>query len=178
MDVLRLYDPDRALPNWSDLVQPHQFVVFSSDVASGAPTDAAGRPFPSADAVSCLVFDSLAEARRFCETRVLEVAALRLELFDARGRVDDPLIVFVNPARAASLEGSSRLIGQRKWWAIGLLAASGPLIWYDQWSSDGALVLPTFLGISMGLAGLRLLFMNMAVKEVERNRRARLHRYD
>jgi hypothetical protein len=178
MEVLRLYDPERRPPNWSDIVRPTQFVAFSSNVDSGGVTDADGAPFPSTAAATCLVFDSLAEARRFCETRVGERAAVRFEIFDARGRVEAPLVVIVSPSRAGALEGSSRTIRLRKWAAIVLLAGGPPLIWYDYWNADGALILPAFLGISMALAGLRLLFLNMAVREAERTRRKRLERYE
>ena len=40
------------------------------------------------------------------------------------------------------------------------------------------LYLPSFLGVSMIVAGLRILFMNMAVREAERTRRARLERHE
>ena len=105
-EVLRLYDPERRPANWVDIVRPTQFVVFCSDVDSGGTTDANGKPFPSPGAATCLVFDSLADTRRFCETRVAEVPALRFEVFDARGRVESPLLVIVDPARAANIDGS------------------------------------------------------------------------
>jgi hypothetical protein len=178
MDVLRLFDAERRPPNWSDIVRPTQFVVFSSDADNGASIDAEGHPFPSTADATCLVFDSLAEARRFCDARVAEVPSVRFEIFDARGRVEEPLVVIVSPSRAASLESSSRSIRLRKWAAFALLAASGPLVWYDYSTAGGSLVLPTFLGISLALAALRLLFMNMAIREAERARRERLERHE
>jgi hypothetical protein len=178
MDVLRLYDSDRRPPNWTDVVRSTQFVAFSTDVDSGSPTDADGRPFPSTAVTTCLVFDSLAEARQFCEARVAERASVLFEIFDARGRVENPLVVIVSPSRAGSLEGSSRAVRLRKRIAIVLLAGAGPLVWYDYWTANGALILPAFLGISMALAALRLLFLNMAVREAERTRRDRLARYE
>ena len=178
MEILRLFDPDRRPPNWSDIIRPGQFVGFSSDADSGGPTDADGRPFASTTAATGLVFDSLAEARQFCEARVAEIPSVRFEIFDARGRVDEPLVVIVSPSRAGALESSARSTRRRTWAAIALLAGSGPLIAYDYWTAGGALVLPTFLGISMALAAVRLLFMNLAVREVERARQARLDRLE
>jgi hypothetical protein len=178
MDVLRLYDPERRPPNWTDIVRPAMFVAFASDIDSGSPTDAAGRPFPSTTAATCLVFDTLAEARAYCTARVVEAPSVQFELFDGRGRVEAPLVVIVSPSRAAGLEGGGRPMALRKWAAIVLLAGAGPLIWYDYSTAGGALVLPTFLGISMALAALRLLFMNMAVREAERTRRKRLEGYE
>ena len=52
------------------------------------------------------------------------------------------------------------------------------LIWYDFATSRGSLVLPSFLGVSMVVAGLRILFMNMALREAERTARARLERHE
>jgi hypothetical protein len=178
MKPLRLYDSERHPPNWTDMVRPTDFVAFASDVDSGAAIDADGRPFPSTVLATCLVFDSLAEARRYCEGRVAEVASLRFEVFDARGRVDAPLLVLVHASRAATLEGNKRARVVRTWVAVALLAGAGPLVWYDYATARGSLVLPTFLGISMALAAVRLLFMSMTVQEVERARRERLGRYE
>jgi hypothetical protein len=123
------------------------------------------------------VFASLADARQYCETRVAEQPALRFDLFDARGRVEEPLLVILHPARLATREGSPRAMFRRRCAAVALIGAAGPLVWYDYWSSDGTLVLPTFLGISMALAGVRLLFMNMIIRESDRARRDRLDRH-
>jgi hypothetical protein len=177
-EVLRLYDPERRPSNWVDIVRPTQFVVFCSDVDSGGTTDANGKPFPSPGAATCLVFDSLAESRRFCETRVAEVPSLRFEVFDARGRVESPLLVIVDPARAAAIDGGARGLRLRQWAALLMIALAPVLIWYDFATSRGSLVLPSFLGVSMVVAGLRILFMNMAVREAERTRRARLERHE
>ena len=177
-EVLRLYDPERRPANWVDIVRPTQFVVFCSDVHSGGTTDANGKPFPSPGAATCLIFDTLNDARRFCETRVAEVPSLRLEVFDARGRVESPLLVIVDPARAANLDGGVRSLRLRKWAALLMIAVAPVLIWYDFATSRGSLVLPSFLGVSMVVAGLRILFMNMAVREAERTRRARLERHE
>jgi hypothetical protein len=177
MDVLRLYDPDRRPPNWSDLIDATALVAFASDADTGTPTDARGAPFEAAAAATCLVFDSLADARQYCEARVAEQPALRFDIFDARGRVEEPLLVIVHPGRSPTPEGSSRAVFWRRCAAIALIGAAGPLVWYDYWSSDGTMVLPTFLGISMAVAGLRLLFMNLILRESERARRERLDRH-
>jgi hypothetical protein len=177
MDVLRLYDPARRPPNWTEIVRPDQFVVFCSDAATGAATDADGRVTAPADA-SCLVFHTLPSARAFCEAQILRAPDLRFEIFDGRGRVEEPLIAVVGPARAVAMESSTRSIQRRTWAAVLLLACAGPLVWYDYGTSRGSLVLPTFLAVSMVLAALRLLFMNMIVRESERTRRARLKRYE
>ena len=178
MDVLRLYDPDRRPSNWSDLIDATALVAFASDADTGTPTDTNGARFESPGDATCLVFDSLADARQYCETRVAEQPALRFDIFDARGRVEEPLLVIVHRGRSATPEGSSRAMFWRRCAAIALIGAAGPLAWYDHWASDGTLVLPTFLGISMAVAGVRLLFMNLVVRESDRARRERLGRYE
>jgi hypothetical protein len=178
MIALRLYDAQRRPPNWIDMIQPHQFVAFASDQESGSPVDAEGRAFASTDDVSCLVFESLAEARAFCEERAARHETVRYEIFDARGRVDEPLLLIVSPSRAGRLEGSHRMIQLRKRIAIGLFVGAPPLIYYDYHLSDGSLVLPTFLALSMILSGLRLLFMNSALRDAQRRQQERLRQYE
>jgi len=178
MMPLRLYDPDRRPPNYTDLIQPHQFVAFASDGDTGAPVAADGRPFPSAEQTTCFVFDSLSEARAFCSACVAQHESVRCEIFDARGRVDEPLVLIVSPARAARLEGSAGMIRLRTRIAIALILAGPPLIYYDQAVSGGSMVLPTFLGISLILSALRLLFMNRGVRDAERRRQDRLKQYE
>ena len=178
MNALQLYDPARRPPNWIDLVAPHQFVAFGSDADSGAPVDEHGRAFPSPDETTCLVFDSLSDARRFCVDGVAQHESVRFEIFDARGRVDEPLLLIVSPARAGALDGSRRMIRLRTWIAVALFALAPPLIYYDYAASGGSMVLPTFLGLSMILSGLRLLFMNSGVRDAERRREKRLKQYE
>src|SRR4051794_14632778 len=174
MIALRLYDSDRRPPNWVDLIQAHQFVAFACDDETGTPVDAEARPFPAPEQVTCMVFESLAEARAFCHEAVARHQSVRYEIFDARGRVDEPLLVIVSPSRANRLEGSRRMIQLRTAIAIGLVLAGPPLIYYDYSVHDGAMVLPTFLGISMILSALRLLFMNGGVRDAERRRQERI----
>jgi hypothetical protein len=178
MQVLRLYDPDRRPPNWSDMVAPTSFVAFATAVDTGSPTDADGAPFARPEAATCLVFDSLASARAYCESQVAERPSVRFDIFDARGRVDDPLLVVVDPARSRNLEGRGRGMFWRRSAALVMIAAAGPLVWYDYATARGTLVLPTFLGISMAIAGIRLLFMNLIVREAQRRQQERLARHD
>ena len=178
VDILRLYDPDRRPPNWVDIVRPTQFVAFSSDVATGATTNAEGRPFAPPSAATCLIFDSLAEAKQFAEMRVAEVPAVRFDIFDARGRLEPPLLVIVHPSHAAALETSERGMRIRKWIALAMVLAAPPLVWYDFSTTRGSMVLPSFLAVSMIVIALRLLLMNSAVQDAERARRARLERHN
>jgi hypothetical protein len=51
---LRIYDASRRPASWAEIVRPGQFVAFAT------PSDG-----------TCVLFDSLDEARAFCEAGVL-----------------------------------------------------------------------------------------------------------
>jgi hypothetical protein len=176
MQVLRLYDPDRRPPNWTDIIRPGQFAAFAKHVDGGGPCDADGRPFASSDLVTCLIFDEIDQAARVCEERVTEVPSVRFEVFDSAGRSNPPILVVVNQAHAHRLDTDPRRISRRKWTALGLAAAALPLFWYDYTNDRGVLVLPTFVGINLLLAAGRLLQLNAAVAAAERQRQERFTR--
>lgn len=177
MQALRVYDPARQPPNCTDIIAPSSFAVFATHADTGAATDADGAPFASQAEVTCLVFDSLAAARGFCEARVDLVPWVRFDVFEGGARVDAPILSIVSRERTQRLESSPRTLRARRWVAIALFVAAAPLIYYDA-TQRGVLVLPTFLGVSMILAGLRILFMNQAIRDVERARRQRLERHE
>src|SRR5688572_15118258 len=143
-------------------------MVFSKLADSGASCDAEGRPFASPSDATCLVFDSLGAARQFSATRVAEVTSICFEIFDYEGRKHPPLLVIVHPSREHTLPANARSLRRRRRAAMALILAALPLIWFDYWTADGTLVLPTFLGLSMIIAALRVLFLNMATEEAER----------
>jgi hypothetical protein len=177
MEVVRVYDPARRPPNSTDLITPTSFAVFAVHADTGAATDAEGAPFAAPSDVTCLVFESLAAARAFCEAQVERLPWVRFDVFEGGARVDAPILSIVSRARAQRLESSPRALRARRWVAIALFVGAVPLIYYDA-TERGVLVLPTFLGVSMILAGLRILFMNQAIRDVERTRRERLQRHE
>ncbi|HEX2456265.1 MAG TPA: hypothetical protein VHI99_21385 [Vicinamibacterales bacterium] len=174
--VVRLDDPDRR-EAWTAGLRPTDLVAFASYDDSGAPCDADGHPFASSADVTCLVFDQLADARRFCEAKVLSAPHVRFEIVDSAGRVNPPLLVVVHPGRAHSLTGNPRSARTRRIIALVLIAGAFPLFWLD-YQRDGLLILPTVLGLNMLLIGARLLFMNLTVRDVEKERQERLSRYE
>ena len=177
MEVLRLYDPDRRPPSWIDIIRPGQFVAFAKLVESDASCDAEGRPFATPEAATCLVFDSLTEARRLCSERVQQIASLRFDIFDSAGRTQPPLLVVVHPSREHTLEGSPRTKRMRNILAAGLIGLALPLILMDYWWPDVTLGLAAFLGISLLVGGARLVFLNVGSREADRVRRERLSKY-
>ena len=97
-----------------------------------------------------MVFDSLAEAETYCETKVEEIPNLRCDIYDHTGRSKPPLLTYVNKIHLKA--GSTRA----KWgWA--LVAASLPFFWIaHHWGNT--LVIPMVIGVNLVLAGLRLVY--------------------
>jgi hypothetical protein len=175
MDVVRLYDPHRRPPNWTDIIQPGQFVAFAKDLDSGAACDAAGKPFPSSGEITCVIFDGIEEAGAFCRAAVQRVPALRFDVFDAAGRAKPPLLTVVHPSRVATLDGGNpRWTAFNKWGAVALVAVTPALFWLDWWKYDGLLILPTILAINFLIIAARMLQLNAAHASAERSRRERL----
>ena len=73
-------------------------------------------------------------------------------------------MTIVAPQAAARDELSPTAVRNRRRLAILLIVCSVPLFWWD-WHTGGWLVLPTFLGLTMILTALRLLYINLARPE-------------
>lgn len=175
VQVVRIHDPQRRPASWTEIIEPTQFVAFAKDVDSGAPCDHDGRPFDDPARATCLIFDSLPEATAFCESAVARSVSLQLDVFDAGGRVHSPLLTFLHPSRAESQETHPRKLGRRRLIAWILIAAGIPLIVYAYVKhQERDIILPAFIGINMLIAAGRLLWMNLAIRETERERLARL----
>lgn len=175
MQVVRLYDPDRRPESWMAIIRPGQLAAFST-LDSGVPCDAAGVPFPSPEAVTCLIFDSLSDASAFCQERVQQIPTLRFEVFDSAGRAAPPLLTIVHPSRAAQLEG--RRAARFSNWTAAALASTAPfLIWFDWAKYDGVLVLPTVVGLNFLVIAARIALLNTTFATAERRRRERLSQH-
>jgi hypothetical protein len=180
-DVLqiRLDDPQRKPRSYTDIVRPGQIIVFARDVESGAACDARGQRFADPSAASCLVFDAFDDARTFCETAVLASPSIRFDVFDSGGRVRPPLMTVLHPSRAASLDGDPGAMRRRRILAWLLIAGGFPPIAYAYFfERDIGIVLPAFVGINMIIAGGRLLWFNLGIRETERERQERLDRLE
>jgi hypothetical protein len=177
VQVLRVHDPARRPASWTEAIGPQQFVAFAKDVASGAPCDTGGQPFADPAMATCVLFDSLAEARAFCDTAVLSAPLVRLDVFDAQGRANSPLLTFVHPSRL--LDTSPRVLRRRQLFAWGLIAGGIPLLIYAYWKhTEREIILPAFLGINMLIVAVRLLWFNLGIRETERARQERLKRIE
>lgn len=177
VQVVRIHDAQRRPASWTDIIKAGQFVAFAKDAGSGASCDENGQPFEDPARATCLIFDSLSEASAFCEAAVERSPALQFDVFDSAGRVHAPLLTYVHPSRAESRETHPRALGRRRLIAWALIAAGIPLIVYAYLKhQERDIILPAFVGINMLLAAGRLLWFNLAVRETERTRHARVAR--
>jgi hypothetical protein len=150
MQQLKLYDPARKPADWTGLLHAGQFAAFHSDVATDIERSADGHYLQPGEDSTCMVFDSLAEAETYCETKVEEIPNLRCDIYDHTGKSKPPLLTYVNKIHLKA--GSTRA----KWgWA--LVAASLPFFWIaHHWGNT--LVIPMVIGVNLVLAGLRLVY--------------------
>ena len=175
--MLRLHDPARRPADWTEIIRDGQFAVFARDERAGVACDVEGTRFADAASATCAVFDSIEEARGFCETAVERHPAVRFDVFDAEGRTRPPLLTVVNAQRAAALETSPRKTRVRRAIGWALIVAGVPLMIFAYVEfRERDIILPAFLGINMVLIGTRLLWMNLVVRETERAREQRLAR--
>jgi hypothetical protein len=175
VQVVRIHDPQRRPASWTDIIKTGQFVAFAKDAGSGASCDENGQPFEDPARATCLIFDSLPEASAFCEAAVERSPALQFDVFDSAGRVHPPLLTCLHPSRAHSQETHPRKLGRRRLIAWALIAAGMPLIVYAYLKhQERDIILPAFVGINMLIAAGRLLWLNLGIRETERERLARL----
>ncbi len=175
--AIRLHDPARDPASWTGIIRPGQFAIFAKRVDGGGTCDVNGHPFPATGDITCLIVDSLARARQYCEAQVLHAHGVRFEVFDSDGRMNPPLLVVVHPSRAATLDLNPRGMRWRAWAAAVLVLGAFPLMWYDYSSSNGMLILPTFLGVNMLIIAARLMQLNMAIAGAERQRQERIAKH-
>jgi hypothetical protein len=175
VEVIRLYDPSRRPPNWTEIIKPGQFAAFAKDLATGRPCDQDGQPFARPDETTVALFDSFDSARTFCEERAGRLPSIAFDIFDAEGRTQPPLLTVINSASAESVDDSPGRLQRRSRLAYALLLASVPAFAFQYWwNVDGVQILPMFIGINLVLAGGRLLLMNVGARDAERRRRERL----
>lgn len=143
-----------------DIIRPGQFVAF------GTPSDG-----------TCVLFDSLDEARVYCETAVRASPQARYDVFDAEGRAHPPLLTILHPSRQQALDTNPRVQHKRRVIAWALIAAGAVLILWTYWTlHDIEAIFPGVIGANLLLAGGRMLWYNLAVRETERAREDRIAR--
>lgn len=178
MIALKLYDPVREPADWTEILRPGQYVVFAKTIDTGAPCDDKGRPFPTPEDTTCLLFDSLAETKTYCQQQIEHAANVRFEVFDSSGRANPPLLVVVHPSRLARLEGNPSGIRLRNRTATALVLAAAASFWYDFEHGASTRFFPTLLGINLVVVAARLLQLNKSYQHAERARRERLAEHE
>jgi hypothetical protein len=156
------------------MVQRGQYVAFAKTIDTGAPCDRDGRPFPTIDAATCLLFDSLTEAERFCRQQVDRSSEVRFEIFDSTGRTNPPLLVIVHPAKMARLEGNPKGLRLRSRMAVVLILVAGVSFWYNFKNGPSFQIFPTLIGINLVVVAARLFQLNRSYEHAERVRKERL----
>jgi hypothetical protein len=162
VEVVRIHDPARRPASWAGIIRPGQFVVFAT------PSDG-----------TCVLFESMGEARAFCEAGVLAAPGTRFDVFDAQGRAQPPLLTVVHPSREPTLDTHPRTLHRRRVIAWALIIAGVLLILFTYWKFSAIeAIFPGVIGINMLLAGGRLLWFNLGVRETERAREDRVAELD
>jgi hypothetical protein len=160
VQVIAIHDPRRRPASWTEIIRPGQFVAFAT------PSDG-----------TCILFDSIEEARAYCEAAVEAAPATRFDVFDAEGRAQPPLLTIVHPSQV--LDTDPRPVHRRRVIAWALIAGGALLLIYTYVKfSDIEAIFPGVIGINMLIAGGRILWFNLAVRETERARRGRLEKVD
>ena len=172
MREIKVYDDSRKPPDWNALLSTGECAVFLKQAASHVPLTPDGSATGYKDAV-VLLFDSLVEARDYCQAKVLEHPEMCCDVFDSAGRAKPPLLIIAHP-RVLQKDGySSRSTRRRNLLAATLLLLAPVCFWWD-WRSQWTLVLPTLLGINMILGVGRILWWNASRKDHLRDHTQRI----
>jgi len=170
---IRLFDPRRKPADWTDVMGPTQCAVLLQDRETSVPLSAGGRPFAKREDATCLLFDRLEAAQKFCEAKVLELPNICCEIMNAQGRAHPPLMVITHPDYHREDDTGPIWSRRRRLISVGLVLISGPLLWLD-WRSHARLVVPTLLAFNCILLAMRFLYWDFGVKHRENERRKRL----
>jgi hypothetical protein len=160
--------PRRSPPDWNDNLADGEVAVFLSDVRSDAELTADGLPRPVQKPSVCLVFKSRSAADEWCQRRVGEIEHLKCELYDRRGMAGGPIASFVNAKYAARLP-NRRTAVKMILWAVACFAVSPVLFWLD-WRVRGVMILPTLVGFTLVVTGLRLLYWGFSELQLAKER--------
>jgi hypothetical protein len=171
--VIRLFDPRRNPPDWSDLIGREDCAVFLKDRTDSTALGPDGRPYAELRDCTCVVFQTLNAAQRFCESKVLDLPHVRCEIYDKDGPLHSPMLVILHPEFQLK-EDSGPVWSRRRRLIMSFLAVLAiPLFWFGSrgsTSSDFAI----FLGINCLLLALRFLYWHAGTAACERKRRERL----
>jgi hypothetical protein len=152
-----------------EIIQPGQYAVFHKNAQTEIETDSEARYLPAGAPSTCLVFDSLDEAKNYCQSQVERFRNLRCEIYDSAGKAKPPLAIILNPALAKKLEESPASAKRKIVIGVALMALSIPLFVWD-WEGQWTFILPTLAGINMLFIGFRIIIWGLGTLESARQR--------
>jgi hypothetical protein len=170
---IKVYDNTRQPRDWNALLTPSQCAVFFKRIDSQVPLSSDGTPLHRFRDCTFLLFDSLEDARRLCEAKVQQYPHMCCEIYDSKGKALPPILVVEHPSVTEKDELSAASVRKRRTIAVLLFLAALPLFWWD-WRGGNALIVPTYLGFTMILSGLRVLYWNSARGEHAKNQKKRI----
>lgn len=166
---LRLYDRRRRPPEWLPHLGSGEYAAFFSDVTTDVPLDGEGEHFRSNDAITCLVFENLSEARRYALALVDRRTRVRVRIFDAAGCANPPALVVEHPSVAARRETSPRNVKLAIVASTVLVAGAGLLLRFD-YQNHWVLIYPTIIALNLALAAARIVQWVFSARETQRAR--------
>ena len=126
---IRLFDPRRDPPDWTDVIRPTECAVFLKNRSGSTSLAPDGQPYSNPAEVTCIVFASIDAAQQFCEAKVQALAHVRCEIYDAEGLSRPPLLVILHPDLQRKEDAGSVWSRRRKLFAAILVLLSVPLFW-------------------------------------------------
>jgi hypothetical protein len=164
---LPLFIRGRRPSNWNDHLVDGECAVFLSDARGEIELTADGAPKPAGKPSTCLVFESRDAAAAWCEQRLREIEHLKCEIYDRRGMAVPALATFVHPKYAGRIPNRKTA---RRLMLVGCICivVSPPLFWWD-WRASGGLVIPTLVGFTLIISGVRLLVWGYGVLKAAGN---------
>jgi hypothetical protein len=129
-----------------------------------------GQPYAKPGDATCIVFQNIDAAQRFCEDRVQVIPDLRCEIYDAQGLANPPLLVITHPDFRQ--EEQFGFVGSRGPICVAdtLLLISVPLFWVGVHASENG-ILATLIAFNCVIVALRLIHWHFGVKHAEPERR-------
>lgn len=156
---IAIYDPRRTPSNWTELLTTGQYAVFQHETRTGLHLSPAG-----ALNETCLVFDTLDEARSYCATRVDHAPEVTCEIFDQTGRAKAPIDTYVHQ----SVVNAQRSVFRSRFFWANIMTVLGIVGLLIDWRSDFVRMWPTILGLKF--LTLAILFYAWGLAEKLRGR--------
>ena len=160
MQSFRLNDPNRNPPHWSARIQPGQYAVSHFDYKTGTWRTAAGNYSESPEEEIIFVFDSLTQARQYCQDYVVHHSTMFCRIYDHRGSAEGLVAKVYFPKVAAREQGLPAARNKMKHGALHLLAGLGCLAL--DWRLGGPVILGVVVGSKFFTVGLVRLVQGVA----------------